>query len=410
MLAQRRPLQLLVVLGRGEVVVGGGGGDVVERRDEIGVVGRDEVGVGREEVVGCEEVGVVWDGDGEVEAEEEEEEEEGKEEVANVVPLGERPVLMMLFVGTEVLVLLVCNTVDVPLDEEAVDDDDAEDDVVLGGRAEVVDDVVGVPPGPRPRLRHRSPVHPSAAVGFTVLLDGLDMVVGGCVVGEEVVLVLTEEEADEDKGGVAELGGVLNEFAEVLPLLDPPLETEDGGDIADVTVLVGLVNELDVVGPALPPKIGRLTLAHSNPEHPGSEAGTDGVELLVEDVVIVGAVGLAVELVGLKVKVFGINVEVTVETTLPASVVVSTETLMHVVPVHELALSEPVAIVTDDDNDGGVVFVGDGAFPPPRPSERQRSPLQDDAAEGDSTVARVVATLLPNDEERGESVSVCVIV
>ena len=376
------------------------------RRDEIGVVGRDEVGVGREEV------GVVWDGDGEVEAEEEEE--EGKEEVANVVPLGERPVLMMLFVGTEVLVLLACSTVNVPLgyelEEEAVDDDDAEDDVVLGRIAEDVDDMVRLPPGPRPRLRHRTPVHPSAAVGVTVLLDGLDMVVGGCVVGEKVVLALTEEEVDEDKGDVAELGEVLNEFVEVLPLLDTPLETEDGGDIADVTVLVGLVNELDVVGPPLPPKIGKLTLAHSSPEHPGSEAGTDGDELLVEDVVIVGAVGLAVELVGLKVKVFGINVEVTVETTLPASVVVSTETLIHVVPVHELALSEPVAIVTNDDNDDGVVFVGDGAFPPPRPSERQRSPLQDDAAEGDSTVARVVATLLPNDEERGESVSVCVIV
>ena len=405
MLAQRRPLQL-VVLGRGKVVgreeVGVA---VVVGRDEMGVVGRD-VWVGREEVVGCEEVGVVWDGDGEVEAEE-----EGKEEEANVVPLAETPVLMMLFVGTEVLVLLACSTVNVPLgyelEEEAVDDDDAEDDVVLGGRAEVVDDVVGVPPGPRPRLRHRTPVHPSAAVGVTVVLDGL---VGSCVVDEKVVLALTEEEVDEDEEDVAELGEVLKEFVEVLPLLDPPLETEDGVDIADVTVLVGLVNELDVVGPALPPKIGKLALTHSSPEHPEAEAGTDGVELLVEDVVIVGAVGLAVELVGLKVKVFGINVEVTVETTLPASVVVSTETLIHVVPVHELALSEPVAIVTDDDNDGGVVFVGDGAFPPPRPSERQRSPLQDDAAEGDSTVARVVATLLPNDEERGESVSVCVIV
>ncbi|KAL9627060.1 MAG: hypothetical protein Q9204_006837 [Flavoplaca sp. TL-2023a] len=369
MLAQRGPLQV-VVLGR-EVVVG---------RDEIGVVGRDEVGVGREEVVEGEMV-------------------EGKAEKANVVPLGD----VGVFAGTNVDVLvLACNNVDVPLafelDEEVVDDDEARDDVVLAGKAEGVDDVVGVPPGPRPRLRHRSPVHPSAAVGFTVVLNGLDMVFRGCVGDEEVVLVLTEEEVDKDEEDIAELGEVLNEFVEVLPLLDPPLETEDEGDVADVTVLVELVDELDVVGPPLPPNIGKLALTQSSPEHPEAEAGTDGDEMLVEEVVIVGVVGLAVELFGLKVKVFGINVEVTVET------------LMHAVPVHELALPEPVAIVTDDGNDGGVVVVGDGAFPPPRPSERQRSPLQDDAAEGDSTVARVAATLLPNGEEGGDSVNVCVIV
>ncbi|KAL9037140.1 MAG: hypothetical protein Q9180_003891 [Flavoplaca navasiana] len=366
-LAQRRPLQL-VVLGWGEVVV------VVVSREEIGVVGRDEVVVGREEVgfvvERVEEVeggGIVWVGDGE---------EEEKEEEANVVPLGYE------------------------LEEEFMDDDKAGekvDEVVLAGRA---DDVVGLPPRPRPRLRHRSPVHPSAAVEFTVVFDGLDMVVGGCVVGKEVVLVLTEEEVDEDKGGVAGLGEVLDEFVEVLP---PPIGTEDEGDVADITVFVGSVDELDVVLPPLPPKIGRLTLTHSSPEHPESEAGTDGDEMLVEGVVIVEFVGLMVELVGL-------NVEVTVETKLPASVVVSTETLMHVVPVHELAPPEPVAIITDDGNDGGVVLVVDGALPPPRPSERQRSPLQDDAAEGDSTVARVVATLLPNDEEGGDSVNVCVIV
>ncbi|KAL8976504.1 MAG: hypothetical protein Q9205_007495 [Flavoplaca limonia] len=363
---------------------------------------RGVVWVGDEE----EGEGIVWVGDEAVE-------DEGKEEEANVVPLADvgETLVMMLFVGTTVDVLvLVCSTVDVPFDEEAVDDDNPReklDDVVLGGRAEGVDDVVGVPPGPRPRLKHRSPVHPFAAVGVTVVLDG---VVGGCVVDEEVVLVLTEEEVDEDKEDVAELGEVLDEFVEVLSLLDTPLETEDEGDVADVAVFVGLVDELDVVGPPLPPKIGKLTLAHSNPEHPEAEAGTDGEEMLVEDVDIVGVVGLAVEAVRLKFEVFGINVEVTVETTLPASVVVSTETLMHDVPVHELALPEPVAIVIDDVNDGGVIPVVDGEFPLPRPSERQRSPLQDDAAEGDSTVARVVATLLPNGEEGGDSVNVCVIV
>ncbi|KAL8895308.1 MAG: hypothetical protein Q9192_003715 [Flavoplaca navasiana] len=350
-LAQRRPLRFVVV-GREEV-------GVVVRRDEV------VEGEGAEGRIG-----------GRVE-------DEGKEEEANVVPLGETSVLMMLFVGTDVdALVLVCNAVDVPLGFEL--DGEAVDDVVLGGRA---DDVLGLPPRPRPRLRHRSLVHPSAVLGFTVVLDGLDMVVGGCVVDEEVVLGLTEEEVDEDKEDATELGGVLNEFVEVLPRLDTPVETED-----EVTRLVGMVDELDVVGPASPPGIGKLALTHSTPEHPEPEACTDGDELLVEDVDIVEVVGAAVKLVGLKIEVVGINVEVTVETTLPESVVVSTETLMHVVSVHELALPEPAAIVIDDGNDDGVVPVVDGAFPPPRPSERQRSPLQVDATEGDRTVARVVAT------------------
>ncbi|KAI4269705.1 MAG: hypothetical protein LQ337_007116 [Flavoplaca oasis] len=260
---------------------------------------------------------------------------------------------MVPFVGTNVVALvLACNTVDVPLgdglDERAVDDDTAGekgDDVVLWGRAE---GVVGLAVLPRPRLRHRSPVHPSAAVGFIVVFNGLDMGVGGCVAGEEVVLVLTEEEVDEDKGDVAELVRVFNEFVEEFPPLDSPSETND-----DVTRLVGVFAVFNVVLPSLPPNVGKLAPTHSSPEHSEPEACTDG---------------------------------------------------------EELALPEPVAIVIDDGNDGGVVIVVDGAFPSPMPRERQRSPVQVDIAEGDNTVARVVATLLPDDEEGGDRVNVCVIV
>lgn len=191
-------------------------------------------------------------------------------------------------------------------------------------------------------------------------------------------MVLNEEAVDEEKEDGAEIVGILSDVVREVPLLGPASEIVDADEVVDVRRLVGVAKELDGVPSPLPPKIGRLTLAHSSLEHPELEGCGDGGELAL-----------------LK----------------PAAVMVSDE--KGVVLVVDGVSPTPgpserhKSPVQDDTTDDAVV---EGAFPPSRPSEIQRSPLQVDAVECDSTVAKVVGTLPKEDVKGGERVNVCVIV
>ncbi|KAL8855879.1 MAG: hypothetical protein Q9178_007499 [Gyalolechia marmorata] len=106
-------------------------------------------------------------------------------------------------------------------------------------------------------------------------------------------------------------------------------------------------------------------------------------------------------------EVVGVNVDVNVEMILPEIVVEPRDTLKQANPVHEL-------VSGDMDVVGGGAVGAEEAVPPPKFSETQRRPLQEDWAEDwaeDTIVAKVVGTdvkgvlklgnglLSPNDED-----------
>ncbi len=187
------------------------------------------------------------------------------------------------------------------------------------------------PPGMPLRLRQRRSVHPAAAVL------------------EEVVDVVAELVGLPDK--------LVDEFPAVLEL-----PTSLGDMVAGVGDAIWL-GEFDVIAPP-PLSPPNPKLRQSNPEQPALEACNDGEEvlLLVEDVVVV---------------LLGVKVEVTVVTILPETVTVLTEILRQAAPLHGIVPVDAAASVVVEENS----VVVDAPLPPPRPSERQRSPLQGEAEE-----------------------------
>ena len=218
---------------------------------------------------------------------------------------------------------------------EGVIGEDILDKMVVVWKVELDDPDVNVdvepPPGLPLRLRQRRSVHPAAAVL------------------EEVVDVVAELVGLPDK--------LVDEFPAVLEL---PTSLRDM--VAGVGDAIWL-GEFDVVAPP-PLSPPNPKLRQSNPEQPALEACNDGEEvlLLVEDVVVV---------------LLGVKVEVTVVTILPETVTVLTEILRQAAPLHGIVPVDAAASVVVEENS----VVVDAPLPPPRPSERQRSPLQGEAEE-----------------------------
>ncbi|KAL8904727.1 MAG: hypothetical protein Q9171_006940, partial [Xanthocarpia ochracea] len=300
-----------------------------------------------------------------------------------------------------VLLLLVENRDDAVGEEELADDIIL---VLLELDVELeLDPTFPPPPSPRPRSTHKGPVQP--VLDMAVLVVDWDVVTPADV---EVVpafppplsprprsthkrplqlLLAMLDMADmlADEVGVSAVGGgggilVDDKIPGLLLMLLRDVAVE--GVVAGVCV-IGVMGEfvLDVVAP-LPPN---PTLRHSSPE-----------QLAVEDCRDAGVL-----VVG---RVAGVNVDVNVEMILPEIVVEPRDTLKQANPVHEF--------VPGDMDVVRIVAVGaEEVVPPPRFSERQRRPLQEDWAE-DTIVANVVGTevkgvlklgnvlLPPNDEDK----------
>ncbi|KAL8767757.1 MAG: hypothetical protein Q9209_005843 [Squamulea sp. 1 TL-2023] len=239
-----------------------------------------------------------------------------------------------VIVGEFVVGEVVGEVVGVLVDDDEVDGEiETEDAVEIAvGRKDEADADAAVEPAfppPPPRLRQRRSVQPAAVLD---VLDELD----------------NNEEIVED--GAMVVGRLLD--AE-LPV--PLLLIEDA-----------LIMELDVEPSPLPP---RPKLRHSSPEQLEVDGCSDA-EDAAEDAVA------AVVLVGVKI-------EVAVDRILPETVAVPTEILAQTNPLHELVRADEASAAVD------VVDAGAPFPPPPRPSERHRSPEQEEA-EGDTTVAKVV--------------------
>ncbi|KAL8782323.1 MAG: hypothetical protein Q9213_005484 [Squamulea squamosa] len=247
---------------------------------------------------------------------------------------GEIPLVEGLVdeIGKFVVVVLL-------LDWEVVVEDDingeveAEDAVLR--EVDVAGVGVAVEPAllPPPRLRQRRSVQPPA------VLDVLDVVDGDVEVMEDGAMVV---------------GRLLDDELPVLLLLVLVADA-----VGEFMVELWLVEE-----PPLPPRPG---LTHSSPEQLDVDGCSEAGEL-------VGDADAAVILVGA-------NVEVTVDRMLPETVTVPTEILAQASPLHELVIADEASAVVDVADD-------DAPFPP-RPSERQRSPEQEELV-GDTTVAKVV--------------------